>query len=94
MLSTTFPILQCEIAPRHARGFYVSTVAGTVQGAGRFRWGAVHLDDLPLSETTHWLIKNSFQMEGLRALADLHETSDESDPAIQASDVKIVATLE
>jgi hypothetical protein len=50
---------KCEIAPGHARGFYVYS---GVQGAGHFRCGAVHLNDLPLSETTHWLVKNSFQM--------------------------------
>lgn len=52
---------KCEIAPGHARDF-LRLVAGTVQGAGHFRCGAVHLNDLPLSETTHWLVKNSFQM--------------------------------
>ncbi|KAH9977994.1 general substrate transporter [Lactifluus volemus] len=99
MLSMTVPILQCEIAPGHARGLFVSieylclnagyaVSAWVVLASMLFSW------TIFLPETPRWLIKNGFPMEGLVTLADLHGTGDISDPAIQASYAEIAATIE
>ncbi|KAH9999364.1 general substrate transporter [Russula vinacea] len=109
MLSMTVPILQCEIAPGHARGLFVSieylclnagyAVSAWISWRGPYivqavLAGVLFTWTIFLPETPRWLIKNGFQTEGLGTLADLHGTGNISDPAIQASYAEIAATIE
>ncbi|EGO01631.1 hypothetical protein SERLA73DRAFT_166182 [Serpula lacrymans var. lacrymans S7.3] len=99
MLSMTVPILQCEIAPGHARGLFVSIEYFCLNfGYAISAWVAfafvLVVWTFFLPETPRWLIRNGFRKEGLGALADLHGTGDITDPHILATYIEIVAAID
>ena len=120
ILSMTVPILQCEIAPGHSRGMFISieyiclnagyTLSAWV-GFGFFfalpseiSWRGPYIIQACLSlilvlwsfvlpETPRFLIKNGFDEDGLRVLADLHANGNTADPHVLATHAEIQAAV-
>ncbi|KAF6759508.1 general substrate transporter [Ephemerocybe angulata] len=92
ILSMTVPILQCEIAPGHSRGLFVS-IEYFFLNSGEISWRGPYIVQACLAavlfvwtfympETPRWLVQHGYKDEGLQVLADLHGNGDISDPMI------------